>query len=130
MTIRIVFAAVICASIVLRANAQNFSVNGESHHLVEKKEGFENARCFIQDQNGFLFEKQRDCYILVAYMGKQKRIGTLGVNRKDAGWISHHSPIGILYTHKNSRQWFKSCRVNNNNTCCFLGLDCSAHENK
>ena len=55
MTTRIVFAAVICASIVLRANAQNFSVTGESHYLVEKKDGFENARCFIQDQDGFLW---------------------------------------------------------------------------
>ena len=28
---------------------------GESYHLIEKKDGFENARCFIQDHNGFFW---------------------------------------------------------------------------
>ena len=30
-------------------------MTGESHHLIEKKDGFENARCFILDHNGFFW---------------------------------------------------------------------------
>ena len=54
MQIRIVFAAVVYV-FVLHANAQDFTVAGESYHLIEKKDGFENARCFIQDHNGFFW---------------------------------------------------------------------------
>ena len=54
MWIRIVFAAAIYLS-VLHAKAQHFTVAGESYHRIEKKDGFENARCFIQDHNGFFW---------------------------------------------------------------------------
>jgi hypothetical protein len=54
MQIRIAFAAVIYV-FVLHANAQDFTVAGESYHLIEKKDGFENARCFIQDHDGFFW---------------------------------------------------------------------------
>ncbi len=30
-------------------------MTGESYYLTEKKDGFENARCFIQDHNGFFW---------------------------------------------------------------------------
>ena len=54
MWIRVVFAAAIYVS-VLHANAQDFTVTGELHHLIEKKDGFENARCFVLDHNGFFW---------------------------------------------------------------------------
>jgi signal transduction histidine kinase/DNA-binding response OmpR family regulator len=54
MWIRVVFAAAMYLS-VLNTKAQDFTVRGELHHLIEKKDGFENARCFILDQNGFFW---------------------------------------------------------------------------
>lgn len=54
MRIRIFFAAVTYLS-VSHAYAQDFSIPSESQYVVERKAGFENARCFIQDQNGFFW---------------------------------------------------------------------------
>ena len=46
MRIRIVFAAVVYV-FVLHANAQDFTVAGESYHLIEKKDGFENLKVLL-----------------------------------------------------------------------------------
>jgi signal transduction histidine kinase/DNA-binding response OmpR family regulator len=54
MWIRIIFVATIYIS-VLHVSAQDFAVTGELRHQIEKKDGFENARCFILDENGFFW---------------------------------------------------------------------------
>ena len=54
MWMRIIFAAALYLP-VLSANAQQFTVTRELHHLIEKKDGFENARCFILDHKGFFW---------------------------------------------------------------------------
>ncbi len=54
MRFSIFFAAVMYLS-VSHTYAQDFYISAESHYLVERKAGFENARCFIQDQDGFFW---------------------------------------------------------------------------